>query len=64
MSFERGAELNSLVSVHEDSFTGEQFCEWLLNTFTDVRNPEEAADWGRSLFVKGLIGKLICGVQI
>lgn len=51
------SRLTCSVSVHEDSFTGEQFCEWLLNTFTDVKTPEEAAEWGRSLFEKGLIGK-------
>ncbi|ORY27432.1 hypothetical protein BCR39DRAFT_538001 [Naematelia encephala] len=41
--------------VHHDAFTGEQFCEWLQNTFTDVTSPEEAFEWGRSLFEKGLI---------
>ena len=46
-----------IVKVHEDSFTGEQFCEWLMNTFTDVKTPDEAAEWGRSLFDKGLIGE-------
>ena len=45
-----------VVSVHEDAFTGEQFCEWLLKTFTDVTTSEEAAEWGNSLFDKGLIG--------
>lgn len=47
----------TIVSVYEDTFTGEMFCEWLLNTFTDVKTREEAAEWGRSLFDKGLIGK-------
>ena len=42
-------------NVHEDSFTGEQFCEWLYATFTDVSNLDEAAEWGRSLLSKGLI---------
>lgn len=45
------------VNVHEDSFTGEQFTEWLLNTFSDIKTVDEAADWGRSLFDKGLIGE-------
>lgn len=48
-----------LVNVHEDSFTGEQFCDWLLNTFTDIKTIDEAAEWGRSLFDKGLIGQLL-----
>jgi len=43
------------VNVHEDSFTGEQFCNWLLNTYTDVKSLDEANEWGRSLFDKGLI---------
>lgn len=43
--------------MHEDSFTGEQFCEWLMNTFMDVKTVDEAAEWGRSLFDKGLIGE-------
>lgn len=47
-----------IVNVHEDSFTGEQFCDWLLKTFSDIKSIEEAAEWGRSLFDKGLIGKL------
>lgn len=42
--------------MYEDSFTGELFCEWLINTFTDVNTRDEAAEWGRSLFDKGLIG--------
>lgn len=45
------------VSVYEDSFTGELFCEWLINTFTDVNTRDEAAEWGRSLLDKGLIGE-------
>lgn len=52
------SELTSIVSVYEDSFTGELFCEWLINTFTDVHTRDEAAEWGRSLFDKGLIGML------
>lgn len=50
-----------IVSVHEDSFTGEQFCEWLLKTFEDVKTIDQAADWARSLFDKGLIGELMIG---
>lgn len=46
-----------LVSIHEDSFTGEQFCEWLLKTYEDVKTIDQAADWGRSLFDKGLVGE-------
>lgn len=41
--------------MHEDSFTGEQFCDWLSNTFTDIKTADEATEWGRSLFDKGLI---------
>jgi hypothetical protein len=48
----------SAVTVYEECFTGEQFCAWLLHTFTDVKNAEEAAEWGRSLFGKGLFGEL------
>ena len=43
------------VNVHEDSFTGEQFVDWLSNTFTDIKTVDEATEWGRSLFDKGLI---------
>ena len=42
-------------NLHEDSFTGEQFCEWLQDTFTDIRTADEASEWGKSLFDKGLI---------
>lgn len=49
--------LMGLVSIHEDSFTGEQFCEWLLKTFEDIKTMDQAADWGRQLFDKGLIGE-------
>lgn len=41
--------------VHEDSFTGEQFCEWLKETFSDVETREQAVEWAESLFSKGLI---------
>lgn len=41
--------------MHEDSFTGEQFCQWLTSTFSDVQTREQAAEWGQSLFEKGLI---------
>ena len=43
------------LNVHEDSFTGEQFCEWLKDTFTDIRTMDEASEWAKSLFDKGLI---------
>jgi hypothetical protein len=45
--------------VYEDSFTGEQFCEWLIKTFKDIKTREEAADWASSLLKKGLIGTSI-----
>lgn len=45
--------------MHEDSFSGEQFCEWLLKTYEDVKTPDQAAEWARSLFEKGLIGESI-----
>lgn len=41
--------------MHEDSFTGEQFCQWLMSTFSDVQTREQAVEWGQSLFEKGLI---------
>jgi hypothetical protein len=46
------------VAIHEDAFTGEQFCDWLKGTFDDVETLDQAAEWGRSLFEKGLIGTL------
>jgi hypothetical protein len=46
------------VAIHEDAFTGEQFCDWLKGTFDDVETLDQAAEWGRSLFEKGLIGAL------
>ena len=48
------------VHIYESSFTGEQFCDWLVNTFTDIKTHDEATDWGKSLFEKGLIGKSRC----
>ncbi|EIW66543.1 hypothetical protein TREMEDRAFT_35030 [Tremella mesenterica DSM 1558] len=42
-------------NVHEDSFSGEIFCEWLVNTFEDIETREQAVEWARSLFEKGLI---------
>ena len=48
-----------IVRMHEDSFSGEQFCEWLLKTYEDVKTPDQAAEWARSLFEKGLIGESI-----
>lgn len=41
--------------MHEDSFTGEQFCQWLMASFSDVQTREQAVEWGQSLFDKGLI---------
>lgn len=41
--------------MHEDSFTGEQFCTWLIASFSDVQTREQAVEWGQSLFDKGLI---------
>lgn len=46
---------NVSVNMHEDSFTGEQFCQWLMSTFSDIQTREQAAEWGQSLFEKGLI---------
>lgn len=45
--------------MHEDAFTGQQFCDWLLKTFLDIKTFDEAAEWARSLFDKGLIGESI-----
>lgn len=42
-------------NVHEDSFTGDQFCDWLLSTFSDIKTSEQATEWAESLFDKGLI---------
>ncbi|BEJ00902.1 hypothetical protein CcaverHIS631_0507590 [Cutaneotrichosporon cavernicola] len=40
--------------VHEDSFTGDQFCQWLIASFSDVQTREQAVEWGQSLLEKGL----------
>lgn len=45
------------VNVHEDSFTGEQFVEWLKATFTDIESRDQAVEWGQSLLDKGLLGE-------
>lgn len=43
------------MTIHEDAFTGDAFCTWLVSTFSDVPTREKAVEWGTVFLEKGLI---------
>jgi hypothetical protein len=51
----------TIVSIYEDSFTGEQFVDWLGKTFPELYDPkrDKAIEYGKKMFREGLIGELL-----